>query len=144
MQETAKGGPFYDLLGVDIFVNCIYLSKPIPPFLTMEMLGKNDRRLSVVVDVSCDTTNPHNPIPIYNRNTTFLDPVLTVKTDSNVPLAMIAIDHLPTLLPKESSEFFCANLLPSIMELKTYPQARVWADVLSLFNKKVTEMQQQS
>jgi saccharopine dehydrogenase (NAD+, L-lysine-forming) len=55
---------------------------------------------------------------------------------------MVAIDHLPTLLPKESSEFFCANLLPSIMELKNYPQARVWADVLALFNKKVAEMQQ--
>jgi hypothetical protein len=28
------------------------------------------------------------------------------------------------------------------MELKNYPQARVWADVLALFNKKVAEMQQ--
>ena len=68
MAETAKGGPFQEILDVDIFVNCIYLSSPIPPFLSEEFLkarGK-DRRLSVVVDVSCDTTNPHNPIPIYD------------------------------------------------------------------------------
>ena len=58
MAETAKGGPFQEILDVDIFVNCIYLSSPIPHFLThkqIEAAGK-DRRLSVVVDVSCDTT----------------------------------------------------------------------------------------
>ena len=37
-------------------------------------------RLSVVVDVSCDTTNPHNPIAIYNINTTFWHPTVHVDT----------------------------------------------------------------
>ena len=81
MAETAKGGPFQEILDVDIFVNCIYLSSPIPHFLThkqIEAAGK-DRRLSVVVDVSCDTTNPHNPIPIYNINTTFSSPTVPVQ-----------------------------------------------------------------
>jgi saccharopine dehydrogenase (NAD+, L-lysine-forming) len=41
---------------VDIFVNCIYLSQPIPKFLTNEFIAKagKSRRLSVVVDVSCE------------------------------------------------------------------------------------------
>lgn len=80
MAETAKGGPFGEILEVDIFVNCIYLNSPIPPFLTFEQLrnaGK-DRRLSVVVDVSCDLTNPHNPIPIYATNTLFSEPTVEV------------------------------------------------------------------
>lgn len=80
MAETAKGGPFQEILDVDIFVNCIYLSTPVPPFLTFEQIrgaGK-DRRLSVAVDVSCDTTNPHNPIPIYTINTTFSEPTVPV------------------------------------------------------------------
>lgn len=83
MKETAKGGPFPELLDVDIFVNCIYLSNPIPPFLNMELLNSRPEgklRLDVVVDVSCDTTNPYNPIPIYKVNTTFDDPVHEVQT----------------------------------------------------------------
>ena len=81
MAETKKGGPFHEIVDdADVFVNCIYLSLPIPPFVTKEMLDKPERRLSVVVDVSCDTTNPHNPIPIYDRNTTFDHPILRLDT----------------------------------------------------------------
>jgi saccharopine dehydrogenase (NAD+, L-lysine-forming) len=80
MAETAKGGPFDEILGVDIFVNCIYLSSQIPAFVTEETIAKagKSRRLSVVVDVSCDTTNPFNPIPIYTINTTFDKPTVPV------------------------------------------------------------------
>lgn len=80
MAETAKGGPFQEILDVDIFVNCIYLSSPIPHFLTHEQIRKagTQRRLKVIVDVSCDTTNPHNPIPVYNINTTFSEPTVPV------------------------------------------------------------------
>ncbi len=78
MAETAKGGPFPEILEADIFVNCIYLSSPIPPFMTEQQIAAagQDRRLRVVVDVSCDTTNPHNPIPIYSINTTFAKPTV--------------------------------------------------------------------
>lgn len=80
MAETAKGGPFSEILEVDIFVNCIYLNSQIPFFVTKEQIAAagKERRLSVVVDVSCDTTNPHNPIPIYNVNTTFDRPTVSV------------------------------------------------------------------
>jgi saccharopine dehydrogenase (NAD+, L-lysine-forming) len=80
MAETAKGGPFQEILDVDVFVNCIYLASPIPPFMTPGFIERagSSRRLSVVVDVSCDTTNPHNPIPIYNINTTFAEPTVGV------------------------------------------------------------------
>lgn len=80
MAETAKGGPFQEILDVDIFVNCIYLSSKIPHFVTHETIRNagRGRRLSVVVDVSCDTTNPYNPIPIYSINTTFSEPTVPV------------------------------------------------------------------
>ena len=69
-------------MGVDIFVNCIYLASAIPPFVTLEQIAATgpERRLSVVVDVSCDTTNPFNPLPIYSVNTTFLEPTVPVQT----------------------------------------------------------------
>ena len=81
MAETAKGGPFQEILDVDVFINCIYLSSHIPPFLTREQISAAgpSRRLSIVVDVSCDTTNPFNPIPIYGVNTTFSDPTVPVE-----------------------------------------------------------------
>lgn len=81
MDETAKGGPFQEILDVDIFVNCIYLSSSIPPFVSPAQLkaAGSNRRLSVVVDVSCDTTNPFNPIPIYSVNTTFDNPIVSVE-----------------------------------------------------------------
>lgn len=80
LAETAKGGPFQEILDVDIFVNCIYLASKIPSFVTQEQIiaAGNQRRLSVVVDVSCDTTNPFNPIPIYKINTTFPAPTVPV------------------------------------------------------------------
>lgn len=81
MAETAKGGPFDEILNVDIFVNCIYLSSQIPPFVTKEQIASKgtSRQLKVIVDVSCDTTNPFNPIPVYNVNTTFSNPTVPVE-----------------------------------------------------------------
>jgi saccharopine dehydrogenase (NAD+, L-lysine forming) len=80
LDETAHGGPFQEILDVDVFVNCIYLNSTIPPFITHDQIAAagSTRRLAVVVDVSCDTTNPFNPIPIYTINTTFPKPTVSV------------------------------------------------------------------
>ncbi|KAJ7628669.1 hypothetical protein FB45DRAFT_991075 [Roridomyces roridus] len=142
LDETAKGGPFQEILDVDIFVNCIYLSSQIPSFLTRDSINAAgaSRRLSVVVDVSCDTTNPFNPIPIYSINTTFSEPTVPVDLGtSNPPVSVISIDHLPTLLPREASEQFSHDLLPSLLE---YPTGRVWTDAKELFEKKGEEAKQ--
>lgn len=55
MAETKKGGPFQEIIDADIFVNCIYLSDPIPPFVNTQTLSSPSRNLSVVCDVSADT-----------------------------------------------------------------------------------------
>jgi len=143
LEETAKGGPFFEILEVDIFINCIYLSSKIPPFMTRESISAagKDRRVSVVVDVSCDTTNPFNPIPIYDINTTFSKPTVTVDGLVNgVPaLSVISIDHLPTLLPREASEQFSSDLLPSLLEFPSRETARVWTEAEELFRGKLRE-----
>ncbi|KAK0495036.1 hypothetical protein EDD18DRAFT_291834 [Armillaria luteobubalina] len=142
MTETAKGGPFSEILDVDIFVNCIYLSSKTPSFLTRDQLisaGKG-RRLSTVIDVSCDTTNPFNPIPIYTVNTTFSLPTVPVDVGTeNPPLSVISIDHLPSLLPREASEQFSSDLFPSLLQLPDRETARVWTEAKALFDKKVME-----
>jgi saccharopine dehydrogenase (NAD+, L-lysine forming) len=140
MAETAKGGPFSEIVESDIFVNCIYLSEPIPPFLNAESLSSPNRKLSVVCDVSCDTTNPHNPIPIYTENSTFSNPILPVEGYSDPPLSVISIDHLPSLLPREASEAFSDALLPSLLQLKERRDARVWKQAEELFQRHVQRL----
>ncbi|KFA69754.1 hypothetical protein S40285_05997 [Stachybotrys chlorohalonatus IBT 40285] len=142
LAETKdRHGPYPEIASHDIFLNAIYLSKPIPPFVNNELLSKPGRKLGVVVDVSCDTTNPHNPLPIYSINTTFDDPTVPVEIkddqNTNAPLSVISIDHLPSMLPREASESFSQGLKESLLQLKDRKTARVWADAEKLFNEKV-------
>ncbi|QLG74697.1 hypothetical protein HG535_0H00220 [Zygotorulaspora mrakii] len=135
MKETSRGGPFKEIAQADIFINCIYLSKPIAPFINYDLLNRPERRLRTVVDVSADTTNPHNPVPIYKIATVFSKPTVLVPTTVGPKLSVISIDHLPSLLPRESSEFFAHDMLPSLEQLPQRQQAPVWSRARNLFNK---------
>ncbi|EDO41961.1 predicted protein [Nematostella vectensis] len=75
LEETKAGGPFKEILNYDIFVNDIFLLSKIPPFLTKDMLDTDDRKLTMVVDVSCDIGNPNNPVPFIENATTPTKPV---------------------------------------------------------------------
>ncbi|GAA5841372.1 hypothetical protein JCM9279_000629 [Rhodotorula babjevae] len=167
MAETSKGGPFQEILDADVFVNCIYLTSKIPSFIAPESIeaAGDKRNLRVVVDVSCDTTNPNNPIPIYSINTTFDKPTVDVEglTDGP-PMTVVSIDHLPTLLPREASDAFSNDLLPSLMTLpeavaereprqgkpitakdvvKGKPE-RVWKEAEALFWDKLADAQEET
>lgn len=136
MAETAKGGPFKEIADADIFVNCIYLSKPIAPFINKELLNDKSRNLRVIVDVSADTTNPHNPIPVYTIATTFDKPTVPVDVDGK-SLNVISIDHLPSLLPREASEAFSSDLLPTLLEIPNRDTNPTWVKARELFNHHV-------
>ncbi|KAJ3117340.1 Saccharopine dehydrogenase [Phlyctochytrium bullatum] len=139
INETKVGGPFKEITENDIFVNCIYLSAKIPPFVTPELLQYAERRLRVLVDVSCDTTNPNNPIPVYTRCTTFDDPVEHVVVENGPPLDVISIDHLPTLLPREASEFFVRDLMPSLLQLPDWKASQTWVGAEAIFLDKLAD-----
>lgn len=166
LKETAaKPGPYPEMLDADIFLNAIYLREKIQPFLTPEFVAAagSRRRLGCVVDVSCDTTNPFNPLPIYSVNTTFDKPTVDVPLPaaaapaadtSTEPLTVISIDHLPTLLPREASEGFSADLLPSLLQLPyvtganrpvqpNLPEGKgaVWKRAEALFHKHLARAQ---
>ncbi|OMJ12986.1 Saccharopine dehydrogenase [NAD(+), L-lysine-forming] [Smittium culicis] len=141
MAETAKGGPFKEIIDADIFINCIYLTSKIPPFVNQDLINDPSRNLSVIIDVSCDPNSPNNPVPIYDTWSSFADPLLDIKTTTGKPLKLCAIDHLPSMLPRESSIMFCKDLLPSLLNLtniETYP---VWARAKKLFLEKSKEAQ---
>ncbi|KAH8793368.1 saccharopine dehydrogenase [Hyaloscypha finlandica] len=141
LAETAKGGPFPEIVESDIFINCIYLMSKIPNFVDFKSLDTPDRKLSVVCDVSADTTNPNNPIPIYTVATTFNEPTVPVEEVKGEPrLSVISIDHLPSLLPREASEAFSKDLLPSLLQLKDWRNVPVWARAEKLFQEKVAAL----
>eukprot|EP00475_Leptophrys_vorax_P003607 TRINITY_DN12122_c0_g1_i1.p1 TRINITY_DN12122_c0_g1~~TRINITY_DN12122_c0_g1_i1.p1 ORF type:complete len:812 (+),score=244.21 TRINITY_DN12122_c0_g1_i1:227-2662(+) len=135
LEETRNGGPFNQLLEVDVLVNCIYLSNKIPPFLTEDMLAGSGVRLSVFVDVSCDYNNPANPFPIYSQSTSLKDPVLQMSYGKN-SLSIISIDHLPTLIPSESSAEFSSALIKHMNNL----QSPVWTRAENLYQDMVARL----
>lgn len=69
-------------------------------------------------------------------------PVTNIPTLGNpdLPLDVISIDHLPSLLPRESSEMFSTALLPSLLQLKDRKNARVWVQAEELFNEHVSTL----
>lgn len=144
IEETKKGGPFREIVeDVDIFINCIYLSSKIPPFVNQESLSSPKRTLTVICDVSADTTNPNNPIPVYDVTTIFEKPTVPVNVplgNPDLPLTVISIDHLPSLIPRESSEQFSKALLPSLLQLKDRANARVWKQAEELFKHHVSTL----
>ncbi len=140
MAETAKGGPFSEIVESDVFVNCIYLTSKIPNFVDLESLGTPSRKLSVICDVSADTTNPNNPIPVYSITTDFDKPTVPVPVKGGLPLSVISIDHLPSLLPREASEAFSKDLLPSLLGLKDWRNHPVWSKAERLFQEKVNTL----
>ena len=135
VDETARGGPFDAIREHDLLVNCVYLDDPVAPFTTPAHLGAGMRRLGVIVDVSCDPYGDFNPLPLYDRATTMDEPVIRLSSDAP-PIDLIAIDHLPSLLPRESSEEFSASLLPHLLALGR-GGSRVWERADAVFEKRL-------
>ena len=125
--ETQAGGPFPAILGYDILCNCVYLPKPVPPFLTRETVADlaDPVRLSVVADVSNDLS--YNPIFGINTSTNFSD--ATVRVGS---VDVIEIENLPALTPLDSSLEFSSQLFPHLLELIAgeVPPDSVWEKAL--------------
>lgn len=122
MAETAHGGPFPEVLAHELFFNCILAAPGVPVFVPSEV-GGMPRRLSVIGDIACDPDSDYNPVPVYDRATSWEHPVLRVQDAP--PLDVMAIDNLPSLLPLESSEDFADQLLPHLLALDAL-DAGVW------------------
>jgi saccharopine dehydrogenase (NAD+, L-lysine-forming) len=67
-------------------------------------------------------------------------PVSLPEGSNDLPLSVISIDHLPSLLPREASEAFSADLLPSLLGLKDWKNVRVWQQAEKLFQEKVATL----
>lgn len=133
MAETAHGGPFPEILEHDILLNCILAHEGVPVFVPANAPTMK-RTLSVVGDIACDPDSAYNPIPIYDRATTWDDP--TVRATNDPVLDVMAIDNLPSLMPVESTEDFASQLLPHLLTLDAI-DAGVWGRATETFKNHV-------
>lgn len=132
------------LLGHDILINAVLITTPVPPFLTHADLEDPARRLTVVSDVSCDVTSDCNMLPVYSDTTSWAQPARRLRPTGGVggsvtgslPLDIIAIDNLPSLLPRESSVAFSAELVPHLRELGT--SAPPWRRCAQTFHSSLS------
>lgn len=84
----------YNCIKLDVHLNEVWLDNTIDYIKQL-----------TIVDISCDYTRNNNPIKIYNKSTTWEEPILSY----NKYVDIIAIDNLPSLLPKDSSNEFSDN-----------------------------------
>ena len=111
---------------LDVLVNCIYWEPRYPRLVTREhlrsRLESGELRLKVIGDITCDiegsieatvrATEPDNPVYVFDPRTG--EAVDGVEGEGTV---VMAVEILPTELPRESSSFFSrilAGLLPGL------------------------------
>lgn len=133
--ETSCATGVKEILNHDILINTVLINEPTKPFVTQNCL-EGGHALSVITDVSCDPMGPYNPLPLYENCTTMEQPIHKV----NDGLDLMAIDHLPSLLPKESSEDYSSQLLPFMIDLlQAEIEDTAWERSLARFFEEVEE-----
>ncbi|KAK6063483.1 alanine dehydrogenase/PNT domain-containing protein [Seiridium cupressi] len=142
MAETARGGPFAEIAESDLFINCVYLGPTAtPPFVTFESLSAPGRRLRVICDISCDPNSENNPIPVYSSYSSFDNPTIpTSKKLDGHEVRIVAIDHLPTLVARESSDEYSRLLLPSLLTLDRQESEGVWKRAKQTYLDRVNDL----
>ncbi|SDN60985.1 saccharopine dehydrogenase (NAD+, L-lysine forming) [Lutimaribacter pacificus] len=136
MAETASGGPFPQVLAHEVFLNCILAQPGCPVFVPADAKTA-PRKLTAIGDIACDPTSDFSPVKVYDRTTTWAEPVLRVQDDP--VLDVMAIDNLPSMLPVESSQDYAAQLLPSLLTLGD-PDSGVWGRAKATFDDHIARL----
>ncbi|MDO0910274.1 saccharopine dehydrogenase [Streptomyces sp. DT2A-34] len=123
------------LLAHDVMVNAVLATTPVPPFLREQDLDDPARRLRTLCDVTVDVGSPLNVLPVYDRTTEWTEPVRRLRKEP--PLDLIAIDNLPSLLPRESSSDFSSALLLQLLEFEA---GGPWGRCLDPFHQACREL----
>lgn len=118
------------LLDHELMVNTVLTTRPVPPFLTDKDLDEPDRRLRTLSDVTVDVGSPMNVLPVYDTTTDWDHPVRRLR--ERPPLDLIAIDNLPSLLPREASTDFSGSLLTQLLD---FGVSGPWGRCLARFHE---------
>ncbi len=109
-----------------ILMNCMYWGPQYPRIITKDFLAKlyknPNNKLCVIGDVTCD---PDGSIEATHTGTFIEDPVFVYNPDTRKPtmgfdghgVLIMAVDILPSELPREASEGFSTALSPFVPNL---------------------------
>lgn len=105
----------------DIFINGIFYDKKAPAFFTSEEMRQPDFHIQVIGDITCDIM-PGSSVPSTIRPSKIADPVYGFDPETGLETApylpgsvdVMAIDNLPSELPRDASVFFGDQLLEHI------------------------------
>jgi len=106
----------------DLFINCIYYDKRAPMFFSREDMRSADFRIQVVADISCDLF-PDGSVPTTLRASSISEPVYGYDPATGSETApftapavdIMAVDNLPSELPRDASTFFGQQVLDHIL-----------------------------
>ncbi len=104
----------------DLLIACHFWDPRAPVLMKKEDMRKNDFRISVIADISCDV---NGPIPSTIRVSTIInpfygyDPVTDRETDPfhSKSITVMAVDNLPGELPRDASEDFGEILMKEVL-----------------------------
>ena len=121
-----------NLKNFDIIFNCILLDVNYNKI----WFDKNTdfKKDIVIVDISCDYSRENNPIKLYNKATSWKEPVFKYNNFVDI----IGIDNLPSLLPTESSEYFSNKLVDLLLQFDT-DENNYWKNNLEIYYEKANK-----
>ncbi|MDF1757563.1 MAG: hypothetical protein P1U74_04625 [Legionellaceae bacterium] len=114
-EETSCVSKLSTLNQFEIIINCTKSSNKEKPFLVEKDLYA-DKKISILMDVTCDAGGETNKFPFYHRTTTFDEPFLRIGPNDK-PVDIIAIDHLTNCLPLEASHALANPFFTYLKEL---------------------------
>lgn len=106
----------------DIFLNGIYYDPKAPAFFSLTDMKSSDFNIQVIGDITCDIA-PASSVPSTIRPSTIAEPVYGFDPVGAQEVAafrpgcidVMAIDNLPSELPRDASVFFGRQLIDNVV-----------------------------
>lgn len=106
----------------DIYISCHYWDNKSAPLFQFEDLNKPTWNIQVIGDITCDI---NGSIPTTIRPSTISEPFYGINKNSyeecdsrsKEAITIMAVDNLPTELPRDASAYFGEELLAKVVPL---------------------------
>ena len=106
------------LFDTDIFIACHYWDPKFPKLFSSKQINEF-KNLKIIGDVTCDI---NGSVPTTIRSTSISKPYYSINTDSmkeiklgNKGIAVMAVDNLPSELPRDASEEFGSSVISEVL-----------------------------
>ena len=106
------------LFDTDMFIACHYWDPKFPKLFSPKQINEF-KNLKIIGDVTCDI---NGSVPTTIRSTSISNPYYSINTDSmkeiklgNKGIAVMAVDNLPSELPRDASEEFGSSVISEIL-----------------------------